>query len=77
MRQIFVSKESEVFSLKEQINNILKPYADVNANIPYLQHVMEQQSKDLTIARKKIEEYEAREEECKRKWNELIKVLLV
>jgi hypothetical protein len=69
-------KESEIFSLKEQIEGLLKSSAETNANIPYIQHVMEQQSKELTITRKKLEEYEAREKECKRKWNELIKVYL-
>ena len=69
-----MGKDDEINSLKKQIQVILTRHAEGAGNASHYQNFLEQQAKELGNAKKHLQEYEARNEECKRKWNQLIKV---
>ena len=73
LRQILVNKDNEIFLLKEQIELTLKA-ASGSQQVTYHQHFFEQQTRDLLAAKQQIEEYQNRDNECKRQWTDLIKV---
>jgi DNA repair exonuclease SbcCD ATPase subunit len=68
-----LAKDEEINSLKKQIQAILQRHTDGGANASHYQNFLEQQAKELANAKKHLQEYENRNEECKRKWNQLIK----
>lgn len=71
---MLVSKDEEINSYKKQIQVILQRQAEGTGNASHYQNFLEQQAKELANAKKLIQEYENRSEECKRKWNQLIRV---
>jgi hypothetical protein len=71
---LLISKDEEINSYKKQIQVILQRHAEGTGNASHYQNFLEQQAKELANAKKLIQEYENRSEECKRKWNQLIKV---
>ena len=61
-------------SLKKQLKVVLQAQSDPGSNASHYEGFLEQQAKELSNAKKQLQEFENRAEECKRKWNQLIKV---
>ena len=70
-----LTRDEEVNSLKRQLKAVLQSQSDPGTNINHYEGFLEQQAKELSSTKKQLQEYEFRAEECKRKWNQLIKVL--
>lgn len=74
MRQILTTKDEELSSLKRQLKAVLQSQSDAGANSSHYEGFLEQQARELASTKKQLQEYENRADECKRKWNQLIKV---
>jgi len=73
LRQILISKDEELGSLKRQLKAVLHSQADPGTNTNHYEGFLEQQAKELASTKKQLQEFESRSEECKRRWNQLIK----
>jgi len=73
LRQILISKDEEIASLKRQLKAVLHSQSDPGTNTNHYEGFLEQQAKELASTKKQLQEYETRSEECKRRWNQLIK----
>lgn len=69
-----MAKDEELTSLKRQLKAVLQAQSDPGINISHYEGFLEQQAKELASTKKQLQEYENRAEECKKKWNQLIKV---
>jgi len=77
LRQILISKDEELASLKRQLKAVLHSQSDPGTNTNHYEGFLEQQAKELASTKKQLQEFETRSEECKRRWNQLIKVLVI
>ncbi len=60
--------------MKRQLKAVLQSQSDPGININHYEGFLEQQAKELSSTKRQLQEYETRAEECKRRWNQLIKV---
>ena len=69
-----MAKDEELNSLKRQLKAVLQAQTDPRTNTNHYEGFLEQQAKELSSAKRQLQEFEIRAEECKRRWTQLIKV---